>query len=823
MDINRAHSTRPPASLDAASTVSGAPHNVQTTEPSYSRAHTLSGVLGQIPSRGDATRTRDEASTSAATERPRKKLQFASDVTSFGPHDVNAAQDAPPADDNQDPMAALISANRRAFVQRQAQLNQPSARALQSGLGAEIARYLPPRDQVRLGKAMIGSSQNRYELLARLLPPYQRADYLARDPNAFAYVNEETSGGEALSGDTLVDRASWLLEAAMYASASVPTTMRARVADAAAQAENRLLQHFGQALPHTQAEAVRRLINAGGLAGTFSRALRPAQIVLSSNRFLALPATERQRALVSLVGHINHANQTDWSALDEESSDAESGSELDEADAAAYPVRRADLAERHARGLDEMLPLVLDAARQVGSMPAEPSRNFAHAIIALVDRGAPSLAAQAAALELVAMQLPSLQGDDREDVLAELTQILSRFSAAEDQRRVLQMLTTAPGNTPDKAGGDHLWHIGAEGRSTILGMLINQLRYLPHEGVRDEVLNLLANQFAPERLRYLEPHGLRVALVSAAALAIDPEHRSRLYAIVAHALDTLPAVHLAAPLIALFESAIQMPDVVLAGQMHETYRDALPRVPVDARGNVLAEAVATSPSVLPAVLYQFTQVTSADHEAMLNGIQPQAGEAFADTLLDGAPEAAAARDQMVFQILASLPTAQQGGASVLLAATLAWASTSQERRNAGSDAQAARASVRRILVETAIPHTAAVLGGFFARIDQPLLPAVAASYMRTCQASLATPFHTWLASLPMDERSELAIGLALSIGTTTEAPSLAAAVDLADALYGMPLEASASQAIRQALIASTAVLSRTHAETFRARTWFNEG
>ncbi|CAE6870675.1 hypothetical protein R69746_08400 [Paraburkholderia aspalathi] len=814
MDLNRTHSTSPPASPNVASADSGAPHDAQTTEPSRSRPSTRSGVLEQIPNRGGATRARDEASTSAVAERPRKKLRFASDVTAFEPHDVNAAQGSLSADDNQEPIAALISANRRAFVQRQARLNQPSARALQSGLGAEIARYLPTRDQVRLGKTMIGSPQDRYELLARLLPPHQRGVYLARDPNALAYANEETSGGERLSGDTLVDRASWLLEAA--SGASVPPTLRARVAAAATRAEERLLQHFDQALPHTRAEAVRRLINASALAETLSGALRLARIVLSPDRFHALPAAERPRALASLVGHIEHAAHTDWSTLDEESSDAES--ELDGTGAAAHAARRADLAELHARGLDDMLPLALGAARRAGTMPAALSLDLAQSIIALIDRGTPSPAAQVAALDLVAMQLQGLQGNDREDVLAELTQILARFSEPDDQRRVLRMLTTAPGNAPDTPGGDRLWHVGAEGRSAIAGMLVDQLRHLPHDGVRDDVLNLLANQFAPERLSCLEPYRLRAALVSAAALAVDPGHQARLFAIVAHALDALPTEHLAAPLIALFESATEMPDAVLAGQMHETWRDALPRVPVGARGNVLAEAVATLPPMLPVALYQFTQVSTADHEAMLSGIQPQAGEAFANILLGDAPEAAAARDQIVFQVLASLPAAQQGVASALLAATLAWAATttSPDRRDAG--AQAARASVMQILADTPVPHIATVLSAFFARIDRPLLPAAAASYLRTCQASGAAPFHTWLAGLPMNDRSALAIGLARSIGTTAAAPSLAAAVDLADALHRMPLEESASGAILQALIASIAVIPGAYAETLLPRT-----
>ncbi len=620
-----------------------------------------------------------------------------------------------------------IAANQRAFLRRTLASKQPIVRLLHGEIGAEIARHLPPEDQRRL-EATVPRPGDRRADHARLLPPQLGGVYLNADEEALAYAQSETDAhGVPFSADVLLDRAGWLLLAGTRAAATPGLAMTGRMRDAMGEAESRLLRTFDRAGPTAQAEAMRNLISTCACAETVDDAWHFARTALAPQRFHGLPPAEQAGALAVLAGHCDNVEAREW------------GRAQALPDAEMRLERQDELTDQHCDGMSSTMPLLLDAARRIGPMPSGDACLLARSVINLIDRQLPDIATQQAALDLLEIQLPHLQGDDRSAALAHLATIFARFEQPQDQRRALNMLLRRPPGTPPS--DDRLSHLNAAAQVTVTHAVCRQLIDVEDDGVCNEALGLLDNQLEPGRLARFPNEVLQSSLSNAAMLDVPADSRQRLFSLVERTLDALPGERIVQPLRQLLLRATQPPppdlpepeQQVWAGlnqQMLQAWLRSLPRVPAVQRADLLASAVAVDPEVLPVALSRLAGVAPETHRAMLAGIGEPQREAFANVIVHAWMLAPGSTHEAMHRILSAQPPAQQATAAASLAATFAWAASAAAGMPHAVVSSAMEAAVTRVFSAIPAGQLVPALAACIRRDEFPLLSAAASLHLR---------------------------------------------------------------------------------------------
>lgn len=730
--------SRPPSPSSPASSSPAAPgpSGIQAqAEPSGSQQPVDGGPLASLAHLSQTRRSAlkrpagdDGAGGSSAPAPKKRRLSVSFDVpVSDGAGVRRQVVRRPTADRRQVVINRRIAVNQGAFLNRTLASKQPIVRLLQGELGAEIARHLPPEDQHRLEATVPRPGDKRSEH-ARLLPPQLGGVYLNSDEEALAYaLSEADVHGVPFSADVLLDRAGWLLQAGTRAAATPGVVPTDPLRDAMDEAEARLMQTFDRAGPRAQAEAVRNLIASCAYAGTLDDALRFAQAALSPQRFRTLPPGEQPGALAALAEHLDNTEEMEWGRT-EAVADEEMRLEREE-----------ELDDLHLDGMSSTLPLLLDAARRIGTMPSGAACLLARSVVSLLDRQLPNVATQQAALDLLDTQLPYLQGDDRSAALAHLATLFARFEQPQDQRRALNMLLRRPPGTPPS--DDRLSHLNAAAQVTVTHAVFRQLTDVADDGVRNEALALLDNQLGLDRLGRFPSEALQSLLSDAAMLNVPAGSRQPLLALVERTLDALPGERIVQPMRQLLLRAFQPPAENLpepeqqawAGfnqQMRQAWLRLLPRVPAVQRADLLAFAAAVDPEMLPVALSRLAAVAPETHRAMLAGIGEPQREAFANAIVHAwmlAPEAAY---EVLHQTLSAQPPAQQATAAASLAATFAWAASAAAGMPHEAVSSAMEAAATRVLSAMPSDQLVPALAACIRRDEFPLLPAAASLHLR---------------------------------------------------------------------------------------------
>lgn len=547
----------------------GAGPSTSARSPAAERAPAIGGPLTALAGLSEARRTAARQTVSAPRsgdggERPLKRLRRTvsdGDAPSV-PHTAQAST-APWRDES------AMHVFRWSMIRR-----QPMARFLRSGPIAHIASRLRPPSQRRLFDALLCTPEERYGYL-KLMSPESAGRYLLRnrDPDVLMHALAQ-AGMDELRGvpraDVVVDRSGWLLRAG--ATAAVKLNVNARIPrqarDALVQAQEQLLEQFDQAGPSARAGAVRNIIGASSFASTLDDAFRLAQTALAPQRFHALPPGERADALATLAEAIGDATYMSWQQLEE----------LPEG-------RRHDALERHLtlrldEGLAQTVPLLFDEARRLSPIPSNAAHVMVTSLISALEYTPPPVPTQQRILDLFDTQLPYLEGAERDLTLARLAESIALFSRPAEQRRVLDMVLHRTPGMPHR--DDLLEHASAEGRWRIAYDILNSLRHLDDPDLRNETLNLLANQLEPHRLAAIPAQRLEELMARAAELDVPQHDVPRMLTIVVRALDALPDASLERPLQALARHEAGPLDEDLVERMQEARLRLLTRVPPQA-------------------------------------------------------------------------------------------------------------------------------------------------------------------------------------------------------------------------------------------------
>ena len=519
---------------------------------------------------------------------------------------------------------------------------QPMARVLRSGPVADIANHLPHHQSQRnLFDALLSTPEERFGYL-KLMRPEPAGKYLlqADDPEVLAHALSQ-AGTDALHGtprpDVVVDRAGWLLHAGTAAASKIEDEIPQQALDAVEQAQAQLVEQFAHAGPSARAGAVRNLVATSRYAGTLDDVFRFAQTTLAPERFRALPSSERARALATLALSISDTAYMSWQGVDE-LSDGEEQADLE-----------ADLQTQLGGGLAETVPMMLDEARRLSPIPSDAARLLVTSMISTLECMTPDDDTQRAILDLFDAHLPYLEGVDRDATLGRLAESLAIFGRPEEQRRALNMvLHRIPSTAPTD---DWLSHVGAEGRWRIPLGLLNSLRSVDDPRLRSELLNLLANQLAPNRAAAIPSYRLNELLARMVEFDSEPDDTERLLTIALASLETLSGVDLLRPLLAMARREAGPLDDALAERMHEARLRLLPRLPLEAMPTDAPPLAALSPAALPTAASLLETLSPEDEARVLAARMNEVGA--------GGPFTRAS----VFALVAARLAARAAGAS----------------------------------------------------------------------------------------------------------------------------------------------------------------
>jgi hypothetical protein len=275
---------------------------------------------------------------------------------------------------------------------------------------------------------------------------------------------------------------------------------------------------------------------------------------------------ERAHALATLALSVSDAAFMAWQEVDEPS------------DGDDQAEREADVQALLGEGLADIIPMMFDEARRLSPIPSDAARLLVTSLISTLEHTTPALETQRAILDLFEIQVPYLQGADRDETLGRLAESVWVFAEPDAQRRVLNMVQhRLPGAAPSE---DRLAHVGADGRSHILLGILNSLHSIADEGLRRESLSLLANQLAPDRARALPVYRLQQLLIRMVERDPGAHDADRMLTIALDALDVLPGLHLVGPLEAMARREAGPLDEALAERMREARLRLSPRLPL---------------------------------------------------------------------------------------------------------------------------------------------------------------------------------------------------------------------------------------------------
>ena len=348
-------------------------------------------------------------------------------------------------------------------------------------------------------------------------------------------------------------------------------------------------------------------------------------------------ASERARALATLALSISDTAYMSWQGVDE-LSDGEEQADLE-----------ADLQTQLGGGLAETVPMMLDEARRLSPIPSDAARLLVTSMISTLECMTPDDDTQRAILDLFDAHLPYLEGVDRDATLGRLAESLAIFGRPEEQRRALNMvLHRIPSTAPTD---DWLSHVGAEGRWRIPLGLLNSLRSVDDPRLRSELLNLLANQLAPNRAAAIPSYRLNELLARMVEFDSEPDDTERLLTIALASLETLSGVDLLRPLLAMARREAGPLDDALAERMHEARLRLLPRLPLEAMPADAPPLAALSPAALPTAASLLETLSPEDEACVLAARMNEVGA--------GGPFTRAS----VFALVAARLAARAAGAS----------------------------------------------------------------------------------------------------------------------------------------------------------------
>lgn len=693
-----------------------------------------------------------------------------------------------------------------------AQTPSAETRVLQGAVAVEVVRHLPPDGQVALARAVRHRPGDRYEL-ARSLPEEQLGAYLALDKGVRAEALKGTEAdGSPLPADVLLARAAWVLKSGLIEEAANDGTPNELIVDDLRRADQQLRQSFVGAGPDARAGAVRSLAQAASQTRELVGASYLVEHVLQ--RLDALPARERAAMLTQLVKGLNAAHSDHWSRLKAPYDDPDvHEEERDSGEATTLSL--------HRETIEREIPLFLGALGHVPEVPADLAHSVVGMTVTNLDCGMPDAATQCAALTLIDQLLPRMNAGERVKTALDLALMLNHFARPDDQMRVLDIVQRPHHGLPTSR--DQLANVPLADREDLVSGLVNKLEALSSQDVRGALINLLDNQFHPQRIAEFAPDEQEAMLSTALQAEIDGPNRSRLFRIVERALDAQPGEHAAGPLWIIASAVGGVEDRGLANRMTDALLRLVPRVPLDQRGNLLALCMSQNRGELNrAAAAHVAALPQQERAALLVDIgEPHrllfalgVAGAFVRMPSDGE------RMQMldiVQQTVSRMPMNERGAASGRLAERVATSAAAAATAGGPADdlAQAARQFTERLLADLPEGQVSPVVTGLLAHgtrnaDDVPafvsqVLAEAAVSHLHAQAASNMPAFQALVAGMTTLDVVAVFRGLASALVNLPEPAARENAAALLGALEAMHPMSERGRAVVMATLASTLI------------------
>jgi|GEM_PF-3648149 len=796
MDINRSHASNAPTepqspSEEPHSPVSVAQPDVAVT--THERGGALESLAGRRRSRSpDAEAASEQAGPSSSGERPRKKLRSAQRVrfaeaergesSSAGGSARSqpmARAHAMPRHEAEDPEQRRINEqvahNQRMLLDRLHVQRQPAAALMmQDWFLAEAGQHLTASEQERFLNDVLHLPEEARAEFARLLPAGYAGVYLLRDEEALAHAL-----GGAVS-DSALRRASWLMRAGLTARRFPGGGSSELMSRTIEQAEADLREHFEHGGPGSQAEAVINLVGALLFAPTLNDANRFAQLALQPRHFRALPNDQRASTLWLLSHSLVVANAFAWMAF--HATDDGDAVADDAPDHEATAARINAFVALHRSGLDENVPLLLDAVRATAPMSSDAAHGILSSLALLTGRGMPGVQTQRTLLDLYDRLLDRLEGPERGPVYAELVEMMPALAEPGLQRRAFDLLTRhQPGTSRPN---DWLAHLDGAARARVLMALLAQLNALGEE-MRDNALGLLSDQTAPGVIEHMSIDARRRLLEEARDLTVPQGDNVRLLAIVGRLLDHAPIGLIEESLQVLFGHADVAPDDDgLENAVEQLWDRFLPQLPADRSGHLLAHAVAVDTAYLPFAMRRFISVDENRLYAMLAALNDPSSQPLANELVERGIDEPDALHATLQALLDERPPAQRPAAASSIVQVLLWAAMAMPEVQRPHAMRNGAQQAIRIINHTPQQARAAVVAAYLRPEPSGRVGTVAFRYLvGTMFAGGAQQFHRWVDTVPVAERRAMATGVARLLPSIRVQGLATQAVTVVESLY----------------------------------------
>jgi hypothetical protein len=838
MDINRSHASSASNEPQSPSEEPRGPASAVQPEMATAaeeQGGALASLAGRRRSRSpDVEEGSEQAGPSSGAQRPRKQLRAARRVRFAEPSGEGSSSAGRPSpsqpmermramprheadDPEQRSINERIAHNQRVLVNRLHVERQPATEVLQQDwLLAEAGQHLTPSEQHTFLNEVLHLSEEARAEFARLLPAGHGGAYLSRDEEALAH---SLGGGPP---DVIVRRASRLMRAGLtgqHFPGAAPSELMSRTV---AQAEAELREHFEHGGPTSQAEAVVDVIGSVLFARTLEDAHRLAQLALQPRYFRALPESQRATMLWLLTNSLLSANSFGWMDPGSPATGAAQGE-------AAAPAANAD-AERigafaalHRNSLAEIIPLVLDAARNTASMSSASAHGISYGMAQMVGRGMPDVQAQRALLDIYDLLLPHVHGDERGPVYTDLAAMMSALGGPGLQRRAFNMVTQhRPGTS---RANDWLAHLDPAARTRVLLTMIYQLNTLGDE-LRHDAFGLLSDQTAPGIIERFSGDERRRLLERASELGVPQGDNLRLLGIVGRLLDRAPADEVVQSLgVLLGHAGTAVEDDALYDEVWAMCDRFLPQLPADRSANLLAHAVAVDIGYVPEVMRRFVGAQPNRLYAMLAALNDNRSQPLANELVERAIDDPDELHQTLQAVIDEQPQAHRAAAASSIVQVLAWAAGAQPEAERPQAIGNVLREATRIVNDAPVQARAEILAAYLRAAPSSGVGVMAFRYLSAAMSAGGEQFHRWLATIPTGLRRSMATGIASMLGSIVRQEAAAHALTVVEGLYPRSLDSwSDHQALVGALTGTLARWPATFAvERLRIGTMIEHG